>query len=264
MSDLCTVKKSTLDGIAEAIQSKTGESGGMLPSEMKGKIEDLPSQPAKGLVFSEYDSEGYPHKAEFVGSWTEIPAGYADGVFSRSLIMGKNVSALAIPEGVTVIQNSAIRGIHFTPTLPSTLVTLNNNCFQNSTFSSITLPSSLTTINSFAFQENNSLTSITFPAGLTTTNQNCFGNCRALATVTYLGNVPNISSRQYGNTPITLFDCSHATAIPSLYAVNALDHASGCVIRIPSALSDQTLGAGNGWESATNWSGLTNIVWEAV
>ena len=40
MSDLCTVKKSTLDGIAEAIQSKTGESGGMLPSEMAGKIED--------------------------------------------------------------------------------------------------------------------------------------------------------------------------------------------------------------------------------
>ena len=45
MSDICTVKKSTLDGIAEAIQSKTGESGGMLPSEMAGKILSIPSVP---------------------------------------------------------------------------------------------------------------------------------------------------------------------------------------------------------------------------
>lgn len=41
MSDICTVKKSTLDGIAEAIQVKTGDTEQMLPSEMARKIEDI-------------------------------------------------------------------------------------------------------------------------------------------------------------------------------------------------------------------------------
>lgn len=48
MSDICTVRKSTLDGIAEAIQSKTGESGGMLPSEMAGKILSIPGGEVQG------------------------------------------------------------------------------------------------------------------------------------------------------------------------------------------------------------------------
>jgi len=48
MSDICTIKKSTLDGIAEAIQSKTGESGGMLPSEMRGKVLSIPSVGVQG------------------------------------------------------------------------------------------------------------------------------------------------------------------------------------------------------------------------
>ena len=48
MSDICTIRKSTLDGIAEAIQSKTGESGGMLPSEMREKVLSIPSGAVQG------------------------------------------------------------------------------------------------------------------------------------------------------------------------------------------------------------------------
>lgn len=57
MSDICTVKKSTLDGIAEAIQSKTGESGGMLPSEMAGKILSIPGGEVQGDWLKTYTEE---------------------------------------------------------------------------------------------------------------------------------------------------------------------------------------------------------------
>jgi len=57
MSDLCTIKKSTLDGIAEAIQSKTGESGGMLPSEMAGKILSIPGGEVQGDWLKTYTKE---------------------------------------------------------------------------------------------------------------------------------------------------------------------------------------------------------------
>ena len=192
MSDLCTVKKSTLDGIAEAIQSKTGESGGMLPSEMKGKIEALPSQPAKGLVFSEYDSDGYPHKAEFVGSWTEIPINYYRSIALNNLNCFYKIHEITIPEGVTK---------------------LNVCCFSGSC----------------------QLTKIYFPSTLTTIDNGALGVLNGLV----------------------LYDFSHATSVPSLYNVNSLGHANGCVIKVPSALLTD-------WQSATNWSALTNVTWQGV
>lgn len=199
MSDICTVRKSTLDGIARQTQRLTGSSEQMKASEIAGKLEDVPSPPAKGLVFSEYDSDGYPHKAEFVGSWTEIPINFYRSIAINNLNCFYKIHEITIPEGVTK---------------------LNVSCFNNSSqLTKLYLPSTLTTIDNVA-----------------------------------LGAMIGL----------VLCDFSHATAIPSLYSVASLGHATGCVIRIPSALSDQTLGAGNGWESATNWSGLTNIVWEVV
>lgn len=244
MSDICTVRKSTLDGIAEAIQSKTGESGKMLPSEMQGKIEDLPSQPTKGLVFCEYDSDGYPHKAEFVGSWLNIPGliCYYISITNQGLL-GK-ITSIKIPDTVTEIGSNAFA--------------------EWRTIRQIELPDNDLSIGASGFMNCRGLTSITFKRDVTFEVNATFSRCTALTSVTFGGDIPRITNDFVDNTATMLYDFSHATAIPSLYSVASLGHASGCVIRIPSALSDQTLGVGNGWESATNWSGLTNIVWEVV
>lgn len=244
MSDICTIKKSTLDGIAKAIQSKTSESDRMLPSEMAGKIEDLPSQPAKGLVFSEYDSDGYPHKAEFVGSWLNIPNAICYYIcVSNQGLLGK-ITSIRIPDTVTKIGSSA-----FADWRTIRQIELSDNDLE---------------IGGSGFQNCRGLTSITFKRDVTFSVNATFRGCTALTSVTFGGDIPRIANDFNDNTATMLYDFSHATAIPSLYSVASLGHASGCVIKIPSALSDQTLGAGNGWESATNWSGLTNIVWEAV
>ena len=61
----------------------------------------------KGLVFSEYDTDGYPHKAEFVGM-TSIPNAYCWYLFSNSYTLAggefaKKIASVAIPNGVTSI-----------------------------------------------------------------------------------------------------------------------------------------------------------------
>ena len=271
MSDLCTVKKSTLDGIAEAIQSKTGESGRMLPSEMAGKIEDLPSQPAKGLVFSDYDSDGYPTKAEFVGSWTSIPQTFCNGVFNISNF-GKNVTSIVVPSGVSTLNNgvfkscSALRNC----TISNTVHTIGNEVFQYSGINNFVFESGNMglTIGTRCFGSNTVITSITFPSFISlaaSNTSNICESCTNLVSVTFEGNPFNINNNMFGScNKVELYDFSHATSIPTLYSTASLGHKSGCVIRIPLALSDQTIGTGNGWESATNWSALTNVTWEAV
>jgi len=209
MSDICTVRKSTLDGIAEAIQSKTGESGGMLPSEMAGKIEDIPSSPTKGLVFSDYDADGYPHKAELVG-FTDVPAWYGWRLFDSNNI-GKYMEELTIAEGT---------------------ITLGNGAFNN----------------------NDALKSVILPASLT---RAAFACCSNMESVICLGTLSTCQNVFSDCTAVTLYDFSHHTAVPHLGTAISFGHASGCVIKIPSALY-------TAWTTHSIWGALTDVVWEAV
>ncbi len=91
--------------IADAIRAKNGSADTYTPSEMATAIGDLPTPTpvTKGLVFSDYDADGYPTKAEFVGSWTEIPDSYANSLF---YMWGRNIT-LRIPATVTKVGRNA-------------------------------------------------------------------------------------------------------------------------------------------------------------
>jgi len=239
MSDICTVKKSTLDGIAEAIQSKTGESGGMLPSEMKGKIEDLPSQPAKGLVFSEYDSDGYPHKAEFVGSWTEIPNNFyvADGTLAITFC--KYITTVKLPNGLTKIGSHALNNKYLTNiTIPQGVTSILNNAFASALVTELIVPSSYTAI-----------------------TVDSFGGLRYCEMITFEGDITAVA--RYGfeaagtKTTTLTIDFSHCTGVPTLENTNAFYGTVARVFKVPSALLSE-------WQNATNWVGLTNVTWQGV
>lgn len=234
-----------------AIQTK----GGTVPQDKNtnnlstaiGSIPTGTPPPAKGLVFSDYNNDGYPTKAEFVGSWTEIPAAYFSSLFSTSNVgvpFASKITRLVIPDGVTTIMRAAFfqcAGV-VDIVLPRTLTTLNGTQIFYYVTADITIPDSFTTW--VSYQQ--------------------FYQYRGTKIV-FNGQVPDIPNGCFnGATNVMLYDFSHCTFIPSLYSVVSLGHATGCVIRIPLALSDQTLGAGNGWESQTNWSALTGIVWEVV
>lgn len=177
--------------------------------------------PEKGLIFQNYDMDGYPHSAKFVGAWTEIPYGYCDSIFNSTSFCNK------------IIQ------IH----IPETVSTIGTLAFQKcNSLTMLEIPESISSLGASAFLGNTKLKSVIFRGNCPAIPINCFSSCHA----------------------VMLYDFSNCTLIPPLYDISSLDHASGCVIRIPAALSDTTLREGNGWESATNWAALTDIVWEVV
>lgn len=198
--------------------------------------------PTIGYVFEDFDSDGYPTTGRFVGAWSEIN-GYFAFMFHPTSY-GKNIHSVTIPRGVTVLKNNAFWNCTTLTelNLPDTLTTIQGNTTFLAVPAPITIPASFTTwVGTQQFMQ--------------------YGG----KTIVFEGHCPSIPSACFnGATKVELYDFSHCTSIPPLFNLTSLAHAVGCVIRIPTALSDQTLGTGNGWESATNWSGLTNVVWEVV
>lgn len=201
--------------------------------------------PAKGLVLEDYDADGYPTKCEFIGTWTVIPRRFFYYCqYSGTSFLSK-ISHISIPDSVTTIESDAFLSMSY--------------------LTSIEFPNNDITIQGNAFHSNTNVTHFLFKKDVAFVSEQNVDGARSALSIVFGGNVnaiTNLCFRSANN--VQLYDFSHCTAIPPLYSVASLGHATGCVIRIPAALSDTTLGEGNGWESATNWSALTNIVWEVV
>ena len=90
------------------------------------------SNVTKGLVFSEYDTDGYPHKAEFVGM-TSIPNAYCSYLFyiDDGGEFAKKITSIAIPNGVTSI---GIGAFSYCSSLTSIKIPNNVKIIQEGTF----------------------------------------------------------------------------------------------------------------------------------
>ena len=223
-------------------------------------------KPSKGVILSDYDQDGYPTKIETIGL-TEIPGKYVQS----SSCLFYYLNTLVLNEGVTTIGASAFDGINFAHvTLPTTITTLRGTCLSGTTADKIKIPNiSPISINAYAFR-GVTADELEIDGGVSLWN---YATIRDFKRIVLHGVLPAISATEpLGRTDFTeLFDFSTQTTIPVLAASNMLNYKPGCVIRIPAALSDTTLGEGNGWESATNWCDLPTdptldsyIVWEVV
>lgn len=251
MDDVYLIRGETLSDIADAIRDKTGGTDEIAAGDFAeeiGEIETGGGLPEKGLVFEDYDSDGYPHSARFVGTWTEIPENFCISLFSGDSkggypgSFGKYITHIVIPDTVTKINSQAF-----------------NMCYA---LESIEFPDNDLVFVGGVFRNTNSIKEFVFKRNVDSIDAHTFASS-GLKRVVFGGDINMINSFTTcsGNE---LYDFSHCTFIPPLYSVASLAHASGCVIRIPAALSDTTLGEGNGWESETNWCDLTAIVWEVV
>ena len=212
-------------------------------------VTNVNADPAKGLVFGDYDADGFPHSARFV-NMTAIPMHYCNSIFvddgwQANMFFGKKIKEITIPNFCTHISAKAFYA-----------------CYG---LLKINFPANSITIDGEAFRGCNNVESLSFNDDVTLYGTGQFNNCYNAKSVVFAGEVNSITQNAFVNcSAVELYDFSHCTAIPPLYSVDSLRHKSGCVLKIPSALSDTTLGVGNGWESATNWNALTNIVWEVV
>lgn len=238
------IDEQNLTDIADAIRAKNGSADTYTPSEMATAIGDLPTPTTvtKGLVFSDYDNDGYPTKAEFVGSWTVAPANYCHTLFWNNLVFTKNITSLSIPDTVTSIGGGF--------------------CESCKTLESIEFPNNnLSSIAQNAFSECNALKKINIKGDVRFLGHAVFKNCKKATEVTIGGTISTnggISNNCFnGCVLVELYDFSHCTSVPSLYSVASLGHASGCVIKVPQSLLST-------WQTTAVWQDLTGVVWQGV
>lgn len=135
--------------------------------------------PTKGVVFADFDSNGYPLTANYYGTLTQ--QNYFNGT-SQDLV--KNLKTINILNDRTsmALPGACFQSLSFLESvnIPSQIVTIGAGAFQNCLKVELTLPSNLQTIQSNAFQNCLKLKIPQLPETVTTINNNSFYGCSAL------------------------------------------------------------------------------------
>ena len=203
---------------------------------MVSVITNVPSGgdiPEKGVIFSEWDSSGYPTKAQVVGL-TYIPnyhfASTNTGQFVhylQNIVLPNNISSIGgnafyglgslnsinLPDTITSIGVYAFNGCtNLTLTsLPSGLTFIPSACFSGCINLALTsLPSGITIIGPGAFSNCSRLSLTSLPNNLTTIDNNAFYNCSRIVLTSLPSGVTTIGQYAFsGCTSLTL------TSLPS-------------------------------------------------
>jgi hypothetical protein len=136
----------------------------------------------------------------------------------REAFRSSNITSIVIPEGVTIIHESAFADCSelSSVTLPNSLTSIDAFAFSNCTsLSTITFPNSLTIIGRGAFQESG-LTSVSWPAGIHVISSRAFYNCKNLQSVTIPEGITTIGS-------FAFFGCSGLTTIALPRTINRIN-----------------------------------------
>jgi hypothetical protein len=137
-------------------------------------------------------------------------------------------------------------------TIPSSVTTIGDEAFIQSSFESITIPTSVISIGRRAFKGCNYITSVTIPSSVTSIGDMAFEGLRSLKSVTLQSNFTYFGSTVFGSC----FFLTSVTLLPGLTKIG--DHTfEGCEslksVTIPSSVSSIGILAFDGC------SGLTNV-----
>lgn len=223
-----------------------------------GTLEEGTPEPSCGVIFSRWNANGLPTKAKIKG-YIAVP----DNLLRtyQNALCGR-IEEIEVTEGTTALgiycfgNNGNLTSV----SLPSTLNVISSNAFFQSGLTSVVIPSSVTAIGQTAFSGSRKLTGIVIPEGVTSIGNGGFLGCALLKTVVFDGELdPSATFRECfkNDNSVELYDFSSYTFVPTLYSAESLGHASGCIIKVPQSLL-------NAWQAATNWSALSDVVWQGV
>ena len=145
-----------------------------------------------------------------IASWCGISGLSNLMPYSENLyINGEKLVDLIIPDGVTIIGDSAFSGCSSlrSITIPDSVTSIGNSAFSGCRrLTSITIPDSVTSIGDGTFSDCRSLTSITIPDGVTSIGNYVFYYCSSLTNITIPDSVTSIGDSAFR-------DCSSLTSI---------------------------------------------------
>lgn len=116
-------------------------------------------------------------------------------------LMGLKASSLILPEGITIIGESALASSAISElTIPPTITTIGNSAFTASALTKADIPASVTSLGAGVFSDCASLTVVTVSAQLDSISRNCFLNCAALTEVSLPASVARIGDSAFAGT----------------------------------------------------------------
>jgi len=206
-----------LTDVADSIRSKTGKSDAIACEDFDTEIESISGGgdlPEKGVVFSEYDSDGYPTKVEFVGM-TTMPD-YCFYNNNAQLSITSKISNVKL-NNVTNIGRQAFhfnQGLQEMPT-NNLLTSIGVGAFGYSKITSCNIPNSVTTLKNSAFSYCSMLTTAVLSDSLLTLEDSTFSNCTSLSSIN-LKNITSVGANAFQNcSNLETIDFSNVTQIKS-------------------------------------------------
>jgi hypothetical protein len=189
MSEKGAIKKSTAQAICDAVKVKEGTTEGVPFKDVAERILALPT------------ASGENKFAQFVeGTLTEITAEDLEGVtkiHNYAFYYNRSIEAVSFPSTLTTIGENAFKDSSLTSigSFPSALTTIENQAFQGTRIKgSLIIPNTVTKIGTYAFSSNGDITSVIVGNGISRIEQSTFNFCNSLVdvslpnTLTFIGN----------------------------------------------------------------------------
>lgn len=207
----------------------------------------------KGLIMSEYNSDGKPIKGEIIGM-TEIPNNLFYSSFGNSGYFNEIGKNLTISNNLTKIGTNGFYGCTtiYWSEIPDSIIELGSSCFYNCMNLTLSkLPDSITKIGGSAFYGCKKITINEIPESITQIDNSSFYDCDSITEMTIKGNITYVGSSAFQSCGVlTKIVIPNITSVPygGLTMFSSTPIASGTgYIYVPDDLVDS-------FKSATNWS----------
>ncbi len=177
-----------------------------------------------GIIFEEFDSDGYPTVAS-IGGFTSMPSKCFQDIFVEetdfyATCLTKSLTSIKLQKGLTLIGTYAFRDCNKLQSIeiPDGVTTINSNAFENCENLELTeIPDSVTSIGTGAFKNCNKITNLIVSSGLTNLSTQCFQYVNNLKEITFKGEVTNCGDYICGeNTYLESIYLPNITSVPTI------------------------------------------------